>query len=63
MVQHRDKSPTSPGRAHLCLTGCAATYNTYRRGSRNFNKVSSIFYILASLIQVLTKVWFNPISV
>ena len=23
---------------HACLTGCALTYNSYRRGSRNFNK-------------------------
>ena len=25
------------GPHHACLTGCALTYNSYRRGSRNFN--------------------------
>ena len=30
---------TDKGLHHTCLTGCAVTYNNYRRGSRNFVKV------------------------
>lgn len=30
---------TDKGLHHNCLTGCAVTYNNYRRGSRNFVKV------------------------
>ena len=30
--------PGDPHPQHVCLTGCAQTYNTSRRGSRAFNK-------------------------
>ena len=36
------------GQQHACITGCALTYNSYRRGSRTFNKVTNISSVTGS---------------
>ena len=39
---------------HNCLTGCASTYNKYRRGSKPFNKVI-IYILLLSIFNVASQ--------